>query len=435
MTLALARLEASALQSGVDSVRDHALNASPHDRPRVAQGIRAALHAGLVNEAEVRAALGADRPGVALAALGSSVLRRFARKLPRLPKLDPSVRLSAGADWISDPTIRHAIRGWLLAFVDWKALSTKEVRGAIAQGDARVLELLTDGWRCLVARIADEVNRAVGPTLNGPLHCYVSPAVLEGQAGLDSCTGVAIETPDVIHCTLEHLNAYAKDDRLPLLMAALTGLARSVRCLEIVAPNDILNGDLMYCEWMLAIQYHMEDGLQTDGAFQVPEALAEQLEAEFGMEVDGNDALRARIERLMAYYADKGVLTEAKLRGKPLRRALEVAARRGGRLGSVLDTFAKALTYLDTHCTGGAHIRFSADDECLSPAVVFAGTTTGFEEAALDYRFGSAMESGLTYAHIVDSETRATDAALLAVRETCCISAVIRSLATLNGKR
>ena len=192
----------------------------------------------------------------------------------------------------------------------------------------------------------------------------------------------------------------------------------------------------MYDEVLDAIRYQAAEALQPDGSIRVPDMLIEQLSEEFGIDVDStHDPLRPRIERTLAYYNDPGVLTVADIADADLVEALNVGGRRGGKVGAVLKVLAKAITYLDAHAGPREALEYaSTHEESYPPALIVSAFHTGMEESALYSRFTAAAESGCDFSHVIDSNERPDDVALLAIRESCCISSVITALEeNLNG--
>lgn len=438
MSLSLALLPISVADATQGLLTDCLVRTPSYQRPRVARQIRAALDAGLLTEREVQVALIDDRPGIALATLGNCLLRRVKRRcLGQAPTLDSAIRIDPGSNWLVDASARGVVRFWLTHFVAIGVITERQVRASLVDGGHAMLELVATGWRALAERIASEVGRQVGRCFPHPMEIYASPSILDGEVALDrerGPAGVCIETPQPISFDISRLEPYKDDDRLPLLMAGIEAFARRVRCIEVVAPMDVLDGDQMGCEWLSALRYHAAEAVQPDGTVVFSDMLIEQLREEFCIDLDEDDVPREQIENALRLFHDPGVLAVEQIQPTLLVDALSVAGRRGGVLGSVITVVANALRYLDVHALPEDALAFGAEEESVPPAVVLIGTQTGLEDEALHYRFISAMESGIAFSHVVDSDSCPGEVAALVLRELCCISSILSALESFNAE-
>ena len=275
-----------------------------------------------------------------------------------------------------------------------------------------------------VGPVKAELGLWMAPSFVHALQADVSMHASDESPSASAVNGIFIEMtdPPLVRVRL----ADHRDDReLPLLMAGFEMLRRCVVTFELATPTSMAESEM---EWpaMETIAPFVGDAVLANGDIVIPNALAEQLEEEFGIDVAVPDALRSIKDRLLVAAGRSPI---APLQGNPaeLRRRLRESGRNDGPLAPALATIDRALCVLASHRRKAAAIHYEASDESSTPIFGLFTDLISFDAESLVDNANNWANSGMSFAHDLVLRNP-VDLARLAWTEVCAISAVITEL-------
>lgn len=433
MTFLLAT--ADALATTRERVRMNGCRIRVDERARAARTLAFAVHHGLASEGEVDEALRSGDDDASLVRLGCRVKRRYSRRaLPTRPAFAASPRLSGYTDDVPRAT-REAIRLWLGALCAARIVTSSELHAAAQTGTRTLVTLALDGWDRVRSAVQASIEHTVGP-VKAELGLWMAPSFVHAlqadvsmyapdeSASASAVSGIFIEMTDPPLVRVR-LSRHRDDKDLPLLMAAIEILRRRVVTFELATPTSMAEGEM---DWsvMETVAPFAGDAVLANGDVVIPNALAEQLEGEFGFDIADPDVSRSIKDRLLVGAGRSPI---APIQGNPaeLRRRLRESGRSDGPLAPALATIDRALCVLESHRRKAASLHYEASDESSNPIFGLFTDLISFDAESLVDNANNWANSGMRFAHELVMRNP-VDLARLAWTEVCAISAVITEL-------
>lgn len=402
---------------------------SPLMRARIASRLRALVAGGRVRATDVREAfrLGVQGSDSAIVRVGETLVQRQLARLQvhRVPIARLKTLRSPEYDSKEN---RDELRQWLIPMVRGGHVAPERIASSVRADGNKMAQLLRDGVTQMRASVLEAMCDRIGlPAADRPrdFAWAVGPNFHAKPLDGDKAPGQITLYPDqrnVFGFTLTWLDA---TDQTPGLLSLCAALAQApLRVIQLCLPHELASEGFaggMFYEEVEAFARRMDF---KNGRPVLTEDFEDQLSAEFGISMDGEEGQREKILRLLTFKHEQARLIP-KVKSVAQAQTLLVrtasgASRKGG---AVLKRIAALLAELDPGAHKRLNLEVSAlDDESMSYAMhAVHADLSGYEHSAISDMHECNGNVGACGGILIRGDDRYATLGL-ALREVCFIT-------------